>query len=509
MTELGFITGIFALASGLFLALSALFILGRPSQPSGPLVLQPEITALQGRLVFLFAEKELIEASPEALEFAGVPLNGNQTWDPLLDKLEATVPGAQQRLQNLLATGQSFSLPDSGGQLVVGRMQGRLLRIELIQAPPGPLPTSLNAGPDFLQSILDKSPMLIWRQDVNGKVDWSNHAYQVLDSRISKGQTGDQPLLPGNVARKGAARVAVSLAGSEAPKWFEVHSYPLAKTQSLHFAIQADPVVQAEDALRNFVQTLTMTFAHLPTGLAIFDRNRQLSLFNPALAELTTLDPGWLTGRPRLTEFLDRLRDQRHLPEPRDYKSWRHRLAALEKAAEDGTYMEHWPLPTGQTYRVTGRPHPEGAVAFLFEDITASIAQQRQFRAELDLGQSVLDRLPGALAVFSVTGDLVMSNDAFATLWGIEPREMLSPPDLNAALELWRAACLPSPVWDRLVRFANRKRGRQVWISQLNLKAGRQLSLEVAPLAGGAFMCLFRQTAQAEACATREILELT
>ena len=44
--------------------------------------------------------------------------------------------------------------------------------------------------------------------------------------------------------------------------------------------------MQAETALRGFMQTLAKTFAHLPTGLAIFDQHRQLALFNPALAPL-------------------------------------------------------------------------------------------------------------------------------------------------------------------------------------------------------------------------------
>jgi len=53
-------------------------------------------------------------------------------------------------------------------------------------------------------------------------------------------------------------------------------------------------------AQRNFVQTLTKTFAQLSIGLAIFNRERQLVLFNPALIDLTALPADFLTGRPHL-----------------------------------------------------------------------------------------------------------------------------------------------------------------------------------------------------------------
>lgn len=62
------------------------------------------------------------------------------------------------------------------------------------------------------------------------------------------------------------------------------------------------------------------------------------------------------------------------LPEPEDYKAWRVEFAVLEKAAASGQYEETQALLNGQTYRVTGRPHPDGTVAFLMEDICAEMS---------------------------------------------------------------------------------------------------------------------------------------
>ena len=126
----------------------------------------------------------------------------------------------------------------------------------------------------------------------------------------------------------------------------------------------------AEASLRRFVETLTETFAHLPIGLAVFDKNRRLGLFNPALTELVKIDAVWLAGRPSLRDFLERLRETRQMPEQKDFASWRRKLSELEEGAREGTYEESWQLPSGKIFRVTGRPHPQGALAFLFEDIS-------------------------------------------------------------------------------------------------------------------------------------------
>ena len=185
--------------------------------------------------------------------------------------------------------------------------------------------------------------------------------------------------------------------------------------------------------MREFVQTLTKTFADLPTGLAIFDRERNLQLFNPALIDLTGLSAGFLTGRPTLFDFLDKLRDARMVPEPKDYRSWRQQMNNLETAAATGRHVETWSLPGGQTYRVTGRPHPDGAVAFLFEDITSEISLTRKFRADINLGALVLDGIDDALVVFGSTGHFLLCNKAYERLWGSRSATM------TEAIERWRS----------------------------------------------------------------------
>jgi hypothetical protein len=93
-----------------------------------------------------------------------------------------------------------------------------------------------------------------------------------------------------------------------------------------------DRLVTAETSLRDFVQTLSKTFATLPVGLAVFDRKRELVLFNPALVSNSMLEPAFLSRRPTLRGFLDQLREMQRMPEPRDYRSWRDEISVSNKA---------------------------------------------------------------------------------------------------------------------------------------------------------------------------------
>lgn len=87
-------------------------------------------------------------------------------------------------------------------------------------------------------------------------------------------------------------------------------------------------------------------------------------LFNLALIDLTTLPADFLSARPNLLTVFDKLRDNQIMPEPKNYATWREKLAILVAAATEGTYTEIWNLPTGATFWISGRPHSDGALAF-------------------------------------------------------------------------------------------------------------------------------------------------
>ena len=352
----------------------------------------------------------------------------------------------------------------------------------------------------ILRGTVETAPTITWREDRLGTIDWVNTAYLELAEAVRPEENcawppmrlfeGASVTAPGETPHTRRAPLTLP---DGTTQWFDVTSYGHGNS-TLNYACDASKTVKAEEALRSFMQTLTQTFASLPIGLAIFDRNRQLQLFNPALMDLTHLEPEWLAARPTLYDTINRLREKRMLPERKDFKDWRAKISELDKSAVDGTYLETWTLPTGQTYKVTGRPHPHGAVAFLIEDITAEVSLTRKFRRELELSQSLLDGLTDGMVVFDASGTLVLSNASYDALWGTEPELVLQQTGVMDATRLWQEQTAPTPLWGDVRDFVCHARPgeRAEWQGQVLLKDGRQVSCTFLPLSGGATQISFK-----------------
>lgn len=351
---------------------------------------------------------------------------------------------------------------------------------------------------DTLRANTEAAPFLLWRQNPAGIITWANKAYMDLaQSRSGKEHSSwPLPVLFPTLSqlvfpvKAETRRIAFRQDETELEAWYDCNISAVGR-DVLCTAIPADEAVRAENRRREFTQTLTKTFAELAIGLTIFDKSRRLVLFNPALIDLTSLPTDFLLSRPSLVSFLDKLRENRVMPEPRDYRSWREAIAQLEAAAVDGTYSETWSLADGQTYHVTGRPHPDGAVALLFEDISAEMSLTRHFRTELEQMQDVIDAFEDAVALFSSSGDLISSNRAYKDLWNLGEAEQI-PGDLTESMQKWHQLAAPTPVWGDFREFALSNRDRENWTASVALRDGRQLYCKFSPQKAGATMAVFK-----------------
>lgn len=483
-------------------------------------------------VVFLFDAEDLVDATDAARALLVASGVEGPPWTRLLAYLSPYFPNLTHDLSDL-ATQSTLILSSKGPHPLQLRAEWRrgLTRIALVDPEAeGTRITidrltyrAMQEEMTMLRGATDQAPLAIWCNEAGaqGKITWANPAYLMLvrDLRpADEGLTWPLPhIFPQETDDAAAgeegedrARAATPPFGRQGPAgpdprrqvrrkltvpgrgdiWFD-HVSLRVDGEVLNYALPAGAAVQAETALRKFVQTLTKTFAHLPTGLAIFDRDRQLVLFNPALTDLTALGSDFLSARPTLNAFFDRLREGRMIPEPRDYREWRKRISDLEKAAASGQYQETWTLPAGQTYRVTGRPHPDGAVAFLIDDISAEIALTRRFRSDLETGQAVIDTLEDAIAVFSPAGVLVMSNAAYARLWGVDPAAILGEIGITDAVRCWQEHGGPNALWESARQYVLARGSNAPWSAEAVLDDGTRLSCRFEPIAGGAVMARF------------------
>ena len=507
MADIWFEAGFIALTSvgsGLLALIILWSFLARQTLSRRETLLQPE---LEGT-VFLFDDELLVDASGPARALLDATPMGASDWARLsgfiaprfddfsaqmarlaeLGRLELTGKPDEDDRRPLHLLAESFNglaritLSDpnaEGSGVLVDGLSQRALEDEL----------------EMMRQTLDRSPALAWREDDTGVVGWANRAYILKSGALESSDDGFVWPLPAlfqtdaQTLAAGPRRMALD-APDGRKSWYDCYSYAL-HAGVLHFALPADSAVRAEKALRDFVQTLSKTFADLPIGLAIFDRQRQLQLFNPAVIDLLQLDPQFLSGRPTLYAFLDRLRETRMMPEPKDYRSWRQQMTELETAAAAGYHSESWSLPGGQTYRVTGRPHPDGAVAFLFEDISAEIAASRRFRAELELSNEVLDQIEDPLVVFQSSGELTLSNKAYGDMWAQDREAVLAQPNLLESISQWQKGCEPTAFWAKLRERANRIGARENLTESIRLRDGQPLTCTLSTLGNGAVIVRF------------------
>lgn len=453
---------------------------------------------------FLFDGKALLDATPKARALLSGEA-GRNPWNGLMGRLGPMFPGLAAMLEALPDLGE---VTLSSGQDIEPPMQLRAeyrsgtTRLSLIEDDGSSLRdgggaavlVALQQEVQLQRNVLLHNPTLIWREDGDGDVTWANHAYLIRASELlPEGRELSWPL-PRLFPRPetgvpAPTRVRLQMRGGA--EWFDLARQPQGAA-TLCYGVPANAAVQAETTLREFMQTLTKTFADLPIGLAIFDRARTLQLFNPALADLLALAPEFLISRPSLNAVLDALRTKAMLPEPKDYRSWRRQLTRVEEEASQGVFEETWSLPGGQTYRVIGRPHPNGALAFMFEDISSEMIRTRAYRADLELGQSVIDAVDEGVAVFSQAGQLVMSNLVYAEIWQHDPAVLLSDAGIATLCAWWKEHSAPSLIWDDAQDFVRAVYDRSAWEGEVRLLDGRLLACSFRPLTGGATLISFR-----------------
>lgn len=443
-------------------------------------------SAPKKEVIVLFHDATLLDATPDAFDVLGHDI---QEISDLVGVLETGFPELRDALAESPGwSGRMTSILDNSVVLDVSNLHGTM-RFQLYGGRESlvlPDSQATHRAAALTQNIRQFSPQLVWQQDNNGNITWSNTAYNNLAN-----QQIDVPFLKLDTDMGGKLQKQQrDTRSNDIKQWFDVTTVTRDE-HLLHFADDATALVLAEQGRRNFVQTLGKTFADLSIGLAIFDKGRQLATFNPALHDMTKLPVTFLSARPTIDTVLDRLRELRMMPEPKNYTSWREEFTAVEAGAKNGTYTANWALPDGQTYRVTGRPHPDGAFAILFEDITAEVSLTRRFRSDIETGQAVLDTLPDAIAVFSGTGTMVVSNNAYSKLWSTQSELLLDHRDVKTEVSVWQDSCIASPVWTEMQTFIQRLGQRKPWSENAMLVDGRHVRCHAMPIAGGMTMVRF------------------
>ncbi|MHA3978147.1 PAS-domain containing protein [Halovulum sp. GXIMD14794] len=395
------------------------------------------------------------------------------------------------QLDALIAEGRGFvahhSMAGFGLCRISGRTEGLSARITITPAPPGELAlhdrlTAASATLDELKTVsrrAELSPVPAFESDASGRITWHNRAAGPMVR-----MAGGLGAIPGLIASGDGASQLCASDGTRMG-WGRITTVPNDSGGQLVFVEDIDAQVRAEEALDSFTSTLTDTFAHIDTALAVFDRERRLSLFNPALHDLFGLDAVGLALRPSLREFLEALRQRRMVPEQTDFAAWRQRITAAATTVSETPYEEDWPLPSGRILRVTARPHPRGAVAFVFDDISDYVTLEQRYRAEIELGHAMLERLDEGVALFDSSGRVLFTNDAFAQALRLDDLPELLLAGLDPLAVAAGETCRDPGIWQGFKAFALAAERSEHWEGVAELGAGGKLLLRASAMPDG------------------------
>ncbi|CUI40506.1 PAS-domain containing protein [Cognatishimia activa] len=376
---------------------------------------------------FLFHKGTLIHSNAPALAFIAAHDQNASTWVDLRDML---APRFGDLPNALLSTQETLSFRDPNektGARAVIELNQDYARLALVGLEDQSCAKALKAHHTF-RIAARNAPFPIWKVTKDGDLIWANKMFK------TKGLGAIQLPKP-KKNNQGVIRITGPESPTSKTNHFDVLSQSV-KGGVVYYALDANAAVTAEETRQEFVTALGKTFAQLSTGIAVFDQRSKLVLFNPALVELFGLSATFLTNGPTLQSFFDHMRNNRMIPEPRDYNTWREQLTNLILGASEGRYREIWQLPTGESIRVTGQPHPDGALGFLFEDISAEVSMSRRFKSDLTRAYGILDALPDPTLAINQNGVVFFANEAFKSQWKADPESSFADFTIADLLEV-------------------------------------------------------------------------
>lgn len=391
-------------------------------------------------------------------------------WAEGLERLGIDPDSVEDQVIMLVDQGASFRIStrsESFGLVcVAGWTEGLRARIALSRCTrlEAQLHQQLEQVREDLSALRDtgtraeSSPVPAIETDPEGRITWHNPAAERL---LRRGV--DRVTLARLEPGVRGARTQLLGSDGQAIGWARATTMPLPGGGKITHLEDINAQIEAESDLDSFMATLTETFAHLEQGLGIFDRDGKLTLFNPALAQMFSLDPALLARRPSLRQFLEALRQRRMVPEQRDYTDWRTRFIEASTAAGGAPLTQDWPLPSGCTLRVNVRRHPRGALAFIFQDISSQVLLETRYRSEIETTQATLEKLAEAVAVFGASGQLTYANRAFTERLGCGSMDALIGETIDTVCRAARRAGRDRGTWAALRRYVLSSEREGTW----------------------------------------------
>lgn len=346
-----------------------------------------------------------------------------------------------------------------------------------------------------LTALLDAMPLPVWLRDSKLSLAFVNQAArEVADTDSAMADQARRQGQPVTERRH--------LGGNGSERLLEVTETPLGTLGggegtptggTIGFAVDRSDWIEKEGQYQKLTAAQGAVLESLETAIAIFDAGAELRYFNAAYAELWDLDPDWLNTGPGLGEVLERLREQRSLPEVTDFRQFKMRqLEQFETLGEESQELLH--LPDGRAIRSLVNRNGKDGLVFRFDDVSERLDLERSYKSLNAVQSESLDNLHEGIAVFGSDGRLKLSNPVFAGLWGFDEETLNGDYHVSDFVDHTRTKITVEGGWDDLSwgvhkeKVVARLMSRDNTTGKLELDNGTVVEYANVPLPDGAML---------------------
>ena len=304
------------------------------------------------------------------------------------------------------------------------------------------------------QEACDSTPFPVWLRNERLELTWCNKAYAGILNALPGHIIAQQQELMGTI-KTGSKKEKIEMKrlAEEAQKSNDVatrtgHIVVAGKRRLFHFQEipqkkgrgflgMAQDVTREEELLTEINYHIDANHAlleQLHTAIGVFNKEQQLDFYNSAFAALWKMDDQYLNTKPKLGDIMEKLREQRSLPEQADFrgfkKSWLDMFTGLLQPYEDMLY-----LPDESVVRMLVVAHPLGGIMMTFEDVTSRLELESSYNTLIAVQRETLDNLAEGVSVFGEDGRLKLWNPSFSSLWGLHPEDLEGQPHITKLVE--------------------------------------------------------------------------
>lgn len=306
---------------------------------------------------------------------------------------------------------------------------------------------------DRLQMTLEYQPYPVWLRNSRTEIIWCNRAYaRALDSTpatviAEQRELGVKPVKKqaGPASGRTLAQWALDQNQTQILRahmimegqryLMNVMEVPIpGQNQTLGLALDITREEELETEQKRYAAANKELLEQLGSAIGIFDSQQKLEFYNTAFSQLWSLDEQYLNTGPKLGDVMEKMRENRRLPEQADFRrfkqGWLSMFTGLIGPHEDMLY-----LPNGNALRMLVIPHPMGGVMMTFEDVTSRLELESSYNTLVAVQKETLDNLTEGVVVFGGDGRLRLWNPSFTSLWGLHPEDMKDGPHINRLIE--------------------------------------------------------------------------